>query len=146
MGLQDVRTRSPNHPFSLVRGCVGQVGIPKIVVERSASDTFLLATLPVRNLLRTWRMQPLNLAFRKQAWNKAAFSELAKQSFEHVDAARVEENFEALREHVADQLLEELRSEARMFSGNCTLVEVQPLGISTSRLWPDEKRHLSLWV
>merc|ERR1740121_1099937 len=91
-------------------------------------------------------MRPLNLVFQQPVWNTEEFADGAAGAFRRVGELQEAGDFEALRSLVAAGLLGELRDVAMAGRGTRTLLDVKPLGVFTTRMWPDENRHLSLWV
>eukprot|EP00931_Biecheleriopsis_adriatica_P042510 TRINITY_DN24235_c0_g1_i1.p1 TRINITY_DN24235_c0_g1~~TRINITY_DN24235_c0_g1_i1.p1 ORF type:complete len:215 (-),score=43.49 TRINITY_DN24235_c0_g1_i1:138-782(-) len=126
-----------------------QVSTPKLIVEKDFPTQVMLLALPLRNLLRSLRLQPLNLVFQRPPWDAAEFSQGCAEAFRQVSALRDGGDYASLRGLVSEKLAEELQSDAEVskkaWSKRC-LLEVRPLGIWTTRLWPDENKHLSLWV
>ncbi|CAJ1422420.1 unnamed protein product [Effrenium voratum] len=122
---------------------------PELVLEKDFFSQFTLLTLPTRNFLRSLRLRPLNLVFSRQVWDEAAFAAEAEGVFREMFAAQQSGDVAALRARLPETLVEELQADASSTKeawARRELVEVKALGVYTTRLWPDEKNHLSLWV
>ncbi|CAK0849235.1 unnamed protein product [Prorocentrum cordatum] len=117
-------------------------GAPVRVLEHDRWSALTLATLPVRNFLRTWRVRPLNLVFQRPVWDAEEFADGAAGAFRRVGELQEAGDFEALRSLVAAGLLGELRAAAAAGRGTARAVlDVRPLGVLTTRLWQDENRR-----
>eukprot|EP00928_Gymnodinium_smaydae_P075864 TRINITY_DN58892_c0_g1_i1.p1 TRINITY_DN58892_c0_g1~~TRINITY_DN58892_c0_g1_i1.p1 ORF type:complete len:223 (-),score=25.18 TRINITY_DN58892_c0_g1_i1:94-762(-) len=122
---------------------------PVQVIEADLRTKLTLLTLPVRNFLRNLRVQPLNLVFQRPPWNASEFAQGTVEAFRRVSELRESGDYASLQHLVPEMLVEQLRQDATVAQeawGARSLLHVQPLGVFTTKLWPDENRHLSLWV
>ncbi|CAE7907844.1 unnamed protein product [Symbiodinium microadriaticum] len=119
------------------------------VVEKDLSTTLLRMTLPVRHRLRCWRLQPLNLVFRKKAWDVAEFNQQTTEVFRRLADLGRSGDVDSLKHELPEDLLEAFRRDSEVAAevwASRRLLEVEPLGIFTTKLWPDPNNHLSLFV
>eukprot|EP00929_Paragymnodinium_shiwhaense_P070901 TRINITY_DN36004_c0_g1_i3.p1 TRINITY_DN36004_c0_g1~~TRINITY_DN36004_c0_g1_i3.p1 ORF type:complete len:228 (+),score=23.56 TRINITY_DN36004_c0_g1_i3:66-749(+) len=124
----------------------GTTVTPEKVEERDLRTSWILGTLPLRNFLRCARLQPLNIVFKKQAWDSEGFADGCTAAFRRVNALLETKEYDGLQSLVGQPLRDAMSMSMEGVFGKQEVIDVKPLGVFTSSMWRDENGHLALWV
>eukprot|EP00439_Symbiodinium_sp_Y106_P008801 s700_g1.t1 len=83
-------------------------------ITSDLSTTLLRMTLPVRHRMRCWRLQPLNLVFRKKAWDVTEFNQQTTEVFRRLADLGQSGNLGSLKHELPGDLLEAFRSDSEV--------------------------------
>mmetsp|Transcript_33629 Transcript_33629/g.77624 ORF Transcript_33629/g.77624 Transcript_33629/m.77624 type:complete len:217 (-) Transcript_33629:101-751(-) len=132
-------------PLLRVRYCSDQPQ-PK-VLQRNLASSLDLLTITVRTLISSIKLRALEVVY-PNTWNARDFREGAAEAFKLVNSLLDEGDFVALRQLLAEDLVEDLRKNHKHLTEGLDyeLQEVFQLGIFHSMAKADENGLEAVWV